>query len=119
MKTKIITLVLSLVLAASVLAKQKRFPATIDVTSQSIKRGGVALYGGHAESFGTLTVNNEKWLVKIKANVYYILGAGHYDVETDEQHKKIWLTTNKEDPRNPGKKEVEVFDIIVIEARAN
>jgi hypothetical protein len=105
--------------ALSATAKPKRFPATIDVTSQTIKGGGVALYGGHAESFGTLTVNNEKWLVKIKANVYYILGAGHYDVETDEQHKKIWLTTNKEDPRNPGKKEVEVFDIVVIEARAN
>jgi hypothetical protein len=90
----------------SVTAKEKRLPAAIDVTSEkgSIAAANIAkllaltvplrdTFGNVAHNaFATLTIGQYKWLVALVGDTTFNdLKPGHYQVETDMQHKHVWI----------------------------
>jgi hypothetical protein len=113
----------------SVTAKEKRLSAAIDVTSEkgSIAAANIAkllaltvplrdVFGNiPRNAFATLTIGQYKWLVALEGDATFDdLKPGHYQVETDAQHKHVWIKVQWMDGAAELQTREEKRDVLII-----
>jgi hypothetical protein len=113
----------------SITAKEKRLSAAIDVTSEkgSIAAAKIAkllvltvplrdIFGNiPRNAFATLTIGQYKWLVAVEGDATFNdLKPGHYQVETDAQHKHVWIKVQWTDGAAALQTREEKWDVLII-----